>query len=137
MASPFSFTCTCISAPAINILSMWIFLSKIRLCTFTPNASSLAATNVSFLKGAEPFKEKSYSETVSEGKWLKKDNRTFEKFSSPSRLWFVQFFTFSATVPGKRMGNKNSSSKMPATDRPVIFKILIAVRLIKIFTRQI
>src|SRR5450755_3929842 len=99
---------------------MSICFLKIRLSRFTPNAISPADTNVSFLYGDEPFKLKSYSVKVSDGKCLKKDKRTLEKFSSPSRLLLVQLFIFSATVPGKRMGVKKSNNNMLATEMPVI-----------------
>jgi len=58
----------------------------------------------------------------------KKDKRTFEKFSSPSRLLLVQVFIFSATVPGNKMGVRKSNNNIAATESPAILNTLIIVR---------
>lgn len=101
-----------------------------------PSAISRVATSVSFLKGAEPFREKSYSVNVSEGKWLKKDNLALEKFTSPSRLLLVQFLIFSATVPGNTIGARNSSNSMLQMERPVILNSLVTNFFAVSFTLQ-
>jgi hypothetical protein len=51
-----------------NILSIVTLLSKMSDLILIPNAISFAETRVSFLKGAEPLREKSVSVKVSDGK---------------------------------------------------------------------
>ena len=92
-----------------------------------PSATSFADISVSAAKGAAPFRLKSYSVSVSDGKWLKNDSLALEKLRSPVMLLLVHVFILLDTVVGKRIGNKKSRRRIPASDMEKIFNALMAI----------